>query len=156
MGKAHETCCLLSNAHMFSMEVALAGRGQSCAGKNAKTVKVSATAGGCMSRGSDPVLFASVRKAQWPLSKLAVILLGFSICSLLLFRLCHAPCVHTPLTSPFYLSWLLGVKWTYLVHPTTVWGPQDLWDLWSNNFNLHPSSSILSFLFVPPRKYVMW
>lgn len=49
---------------MFSMEVALAGRGQSRARKNAKTVKVSATAGRCMGRGSDPVLFASVRKAQ--------------------------------------------------------------------------------------------
>lgn len=107
MGKVHVTCSPLSDTHTFSRVVVLVGEGQSYAWKCAKTVKVSATAEGCMSMSSYPVLFSSVSKALWPLSKLAVILLGFSICNLLLCHLCHTPCVHTPFTPPFYLSWLL-------------------------------------------------
>lgn len=109
MGKVHVTCCPLSDTHTFSRVVVVVGEGQSYAWKCAKTVKVSATAEGYISMSSDPVLIASVRKARWPLSKLAVILVGFPICNSLLCHLCDTPSVHTPFTPPFYLSWLLCV-----------------------------------------------
>jgi len=64
MGKVCVTCCPLSDAHTFSREVVLVDEDQSQTGKHAKTVEVSAAAEGCRSVSSDPVLFASVRKAQ--------------------------------------------------------------------------------------------